>query len=278
MKFFLIKLQGVPKKEDNGESEHWRLIIDNKEDLDVYHNQEARSYANALLSMATNSDSGQIETTHIRGAATKEIVLARWLNLRQQTAKESEKIYPLFEMTSLVDRKYLSQLKYISNHGAIQINTAGGWCDLDGFLKTWDGEIKREIFKETCAFPTSDWALTADTICLENSHPDYGGIYLKQSARGEFGVDAGTIEVIYNLREVDTDWIKKSVLNAKNIYISTQVQDSNQLDLFMYMFENMPRKNIFIQVYKQQEKGTITSHSKYAKVNEMHNIKISIYQ
>jgi len=275
MKFALLELNEVPKKGTIGQ---WRLIIDSKEDLDNYHGYEGHSYSNALLSMARNSKTGEIETSHIGGAATKEMILARWLSMRKETAKEGEKIYPLIEMANLVDRKYLGQLKHITNIGAIQINEAGGWCGLDGFLSTWNGRVLKYIEKETCAFPSSEKSLIADTICLENSHPEYGGSYLKEDAKKVFGNKAGVIEVIYNLREIDIDYIKQSVLNAKNIYINTQVQDDNQLELFMRLFEKMPPKTIFINVYRQAEKDKICANHLFEKVDSIHSVTITVYR
>lgn len=271
MKFCKLLLRDVPKK---GDTFQWRLIIDHEEDLAIHHHNEAYAYYNALIGLAKQSDAGELRTDHLGGAETRQIALARLLRCKQETLKEGEKAYPIIETARIVDEKYLAQLRHIRNHGAIKINEAGGWSGLYSFLKTWNGEIIETVEKQTAGFPTDMEALTADTICLENSHPEYAGDYTETKARREFGENAGVVSVIFNLKEMDIDYVIASIKNAKNIYISTQLQDGKQFDAFMKIFASVPKKNIVVEVHNYASKKQIESHPLFHTVNSIHSITI----
>lgn len=264
-----MRLHHVPQQ---GTIEEWAMVIDNEIDLKKYHSLDASLHMEALLNMGKNSKDGKIQTDHLGGGSPKEIAIGTWLKCRQLTAKEGEKIYPLIEIALMVDKKYLGMLKHISTDGAIRINKSGGWCSLRSFIETWDAEILEEIDKDSIGFPVSDDVIKADTLILENSLPDYCGRWHEQQCKEFLKEEAGIVKIIYGLKEVDTSYVEKCIINAKNIFTSTELQDENQLNEFMTLFSKLPRKNIYLDINKRNV-DKIKSHSLFETNNSIHNIQ-----
>ncbi len=268
-KFIKLKLNGLPKDEADY-AISWRLVIDNVEDLNKYHALDATLNMEAFIGMEREKD-GTIRLSHTGASPTRAIALQRCLQSTINCLPEGEKAYPIIEVAKITDKKYLGMLKTITNYGAIQIGEAGGYCPLDMFIKTWNGEILEEIEKESFGFPTNDAALQADTIILENSHKDYIWSGKEENVSKDIP-DAGVVKTIFNLREVDGAYIMKCISNCKNVVIETQLQDDSQLDSFMGMFKMVSRKNIYLYVDKEVE-SRIRNHKHFAENSSIHNIK-----
>lgn len=271
MKFLKLRLKNVPQ--DNGfakpnikdDLDRWCLVIDNEEDLKAYHEVDAYANMETFMSLEREKD-GSIRTSHVGAASTRAISMVRVLGAKQSCLEEGEKMYPIIEVAKYTDQKYLAMYRHIKIHGAIQINPAGGWCGLQGFIKTWDAEILEEIEKKSAGFPVEDEVLKADTLVLENAHPDYFGSNSEWSAK-KLVPDCGSVKTIYHLREVDTDYVFKCVENCKNVFISTELQNEKQLDTFIYMFSKVTsKKNIYLQMSKENEEK-VKAHPLFSKIN-----------
>lgn len=267
-KFVKLKLNDLPN--DEVPDIQWRLVIDNLKDLDNYHSLNATLNMEAFMSMERDKG-GNIKLSHTGAVPTRTIALERLLHAKFSTTPEGQKVYPIIEVALITDKKHLGMIKCITNHGAIQINEAGGYCDLNGFIKTWNAEILEEIEKPDFGFPVNDAPLQADTIILENSHRDYTGSYLEKTVKEDIK-NCGNVQTIYSLREVDHTYLFKCLSLCKNIATRTQLQDDNQLDQFMKMFKKMPPKNVYLYVSKDVEER-IRKHEYFAENNYTHNIK-----
>lgn len=247
----------------------WRLVIDNVNDLEKYHQFNATQNMRAFMGMERDAH-GNIALSHTGAAPTRQIGLQRLLHNSIMCAPEGTKVYPLIEVAKFTDQKYLSMLKFITNNGAIQMNEAGGYCGLNDFIKTWNAEVVAEIETPGFGFPTSDAAIEADTIILENSCRDYSGSYIVSDVKKDVK-DCGTIETIYSLNEVDSRWLFRCISNCKNVVAATELQDDSQLNSFMTLFGQLKGKNIYLYVSKSV-KSMIQKHPEFAKNKELHNI------
>lgn len=265
-KFIKLKLNGIPGV---GTDIQWRMVIDNIDDLKEYHSLNGTLNMEALMSMERDVN-GNIMISHIGAAPTRHIALQRVLHCKINAAKEGEKIFPIVEVAKITDEKYLNMLKFLNNHGSIQMNEAGGYCGLDAFIKTWDAEILEEIEKKSLGFPVTDAAIKADTLILENSNVEYSGGYLETKVKHDIK-NHGDIQTIYNLREIDTEYLIKCISLSKNIVIKTQLVDDNQFSLFMKMFKTIPGKNIYLYVLKEVE-NKIRTHEDFYNNSLIHNI------
>lgn len=268
-KFIKLLLKDVPGK---GDTQQWRMVIDNEADLTTYHHIDTQCNGEAFLGLERSKD-GDIVLSHTGPASTRQIVLQRLLHAKLQCLPQGEKMHPLFEVAAITDRKYLGMLKYITQFGAIQINEAGGYCGLESFIKTWNADILETIEKPDFGFPLEDAILTADTIILENSHPEWSGNYMEKRIR-EIITAPGKIQTIYNLREVDHSYIFKSLSTCKNIVIESQIQDDAQVTDFMRLFSNLPTKNIYL-FFSTENVAKIKAHPLYLDNSQLHNINFN---
>jgi hypothetical protein len=268
MKFLKLKLNGVPESK-NDVVVKWVLVIDNEQDLMQYHQHDAYCNMQSFMSLEREPNGGGIKTSHLAAVDTRSLSMVRMIQAKQITLAEGEKMYPIIEVAKITDQKYLSMLKYILNYGAIRINPAGGWCGLQGFIKTWNAEILEEVNKDSIGFPTDDDAIQADTIILENAHPEYSG-YVNRLAKNTI-TNCGTVATIYNLKEVDRDYVFKCLSNCKNILIDSQLQDESQVEDFIKLFSLLKRKNVYLLLDKENE-GKIRSNKLFSRLNDIHNI------
>lgn len=266
-KFIKLKLNGLPKSETT--DIHWRMVIDNMGDLKEYHSLNATLNMEAFMTLERD-DNDNIALSHLGPASTRQTVLHRYLRAKIDCTPKGEQVYPLIEVAQLTDKKYLAMLKFLMTKGAIQINEAGGYCGLQDFIKTWDGEILEEIEKDSFGFPVSDAAIEADTLILENAHVEYCGNYLESRVKENIE-NVGSIKTIYNLREIDATYLMQCISVCKNVVIQTQLQDDSQLSSFMKMFKRIPHKNIYLYVSEKIEQR-IKSHEDFAANSTVHNI------
>ena len=268
MKFLKLKLNGVPESK-TGIRISWSLVIDNEQDLMQYHQHDAYCNMQSFISLEREPNGGGIKTSHLGAADTRSLSMVRMIHAKQSTLAEGEKMYPIIEVAKITDQKYLSMLKYILNYGAIRINPAGGWCGLSSFISTWNAEILEEVNKDSIGFPTDDDAIQADTIILENAHPEYSG-YVNRLAKDTI-TNCGTVAAIYNLKEVDKDYVFKCISNCKNVLIQSQLQDESQLESFMQMFQKFNKKNIYLVLDNENQKK-VKTHKLFEQLSNIHNI------
>lgn len=265
-KFIKFLLKNVP---DKGNIQQWRLVIDNEADLKSYHNFDIKCNGEAFLGLERGKDGG-IVLSHYGMASTRHTVLHQLLQLKLNTLKEGEKMYPIGEVANITNKKYLGMLKCISLFGAIQINEAGGYCDLKSFIKTWDADVLETIEKADFGFPLEDQIMAADTIILENSHPSWNGNYMEGKINNVIK-SPGKVQTIYNLREIDHRYIFKSLSTCKNIVIESQIQDDAQVTDFMRLFSKLQPKNIYL-FFSNDNIIKIKQHPLFYENEKLHNL------
>lgn len=245
MKFYKIKF----RNNDGNERTQWRMIIDNEEDLNEYHSYNATASFESLMSIA--KDQAKNPGSHTRASDARAIAIDKLIRLRAETAPAGEKVYPLLEVASIVDQKHLGMLKYLRQEKAICMNGAGGYCDLEGFLRTWDAEVVEMIEKPSIGFPTEEEAIKCDTLVLENAPKDYTW-HLEERAKRTVK-KVGEVAVIYNLRDVDGQYVMKCLENCKNVYINSELIDEKQVGQFMKLFMLLSsRKGVYLRVPKEK--------------------------
>ena len=209
---------------------------------------------------------------HLGGTAGRDICLNTLIKLSVDALKEGEKLYPLIEVARITDRKYANMLQLLKSE-AIQINPAGGYCGYDTYIKTWNAIVIESLVKDDFGFPVESDVIKAKTIILENSHPDFGNYeeyYVK-----ELNIkNVGSCATIFNLKEIDRNYIFECLKNAENIIIPTEAQDKEQLNGFMKLFLSLPKKNIYISC-EPKTKAKITSHELFVENSKIHDIKFS---
>lgn len=266
-KFVKLNLHNIPGK---GDDIQWRLVIDNLEDLNRYHSLDATLNMEAFMAMEREPNGGPIKLSHTGAQPTRQIALQTYIHSKVMTTPVGQKVYPIIEVAQLTDKKYLGMFKYVSQYGAIAINPAGGYCDLSSFIKTWNADILEWVEKDDFGFPVDDAILEADTIILENSHPDYKTYGEWQAAKKV--PNAGVIKTIYHLREVDRTYVFQSLKGCKNVVIESEIMDAEQLNGFFKMFLNLPRKNVYLFV-REENRAKITDHPDYTQATTLHNIQ-----
>lgn len=256
-KFFKIQLEG-------GETQ-WRKIIEDRIDLDSYHEINTRNNFEAFLSLKRTKEG--LLSSHILGESPRVIGLSNIINCRISSLREGEKLYPIIEVANICDKKYLGMLKFINSVGTIQMNEAGGWCGLNDFIKTWNGTILEKQETSGEGFPI-DNDVNADTLILENSIQEYCFVPMDKIKKS---FNTGVIKIIYALREVDKDYISKAIVSAKNIWISSQLQDEKQLNSFMFLFSKISHKNIYLDLDNENTEK-IKAHPLFKTNNAIHSI------
>ncbi len=204
----------------------------------------------------------------------REQGIARMLAAKMASTPEGEKVYPMFEIANSLDKKFDVMANYIQKYGqTIMINSAGGWCDLEGYIDMHKVTILETVEKERGGFPVDDEALNVETLILENaSRPD--NLFVNETVKQQFpNTSIGTIT---NLKEIDERYVYKCICNAKNIAVTTQAQDEDQINAFVQMFLAIKeRKNIFIAT-TEEGKERITSNPNYKNVTDNHTIQFGM--
>ena len=267
-----------------GKKVQWRLVIETEQDFFKYHKLDVENNTMAFISMDKKKDNDgvihflpedaevMIQKGHTGGLPTSQMTVARYINAVINSKPQGEKVFPIVELSKLHEKKGLGMLRYIQEHGAIQLNEAGGWSGFDSFVKQWNGRVLDVIEKRDFGFPLDGEILTADTIILENAYmPNCeNSLFYKLDGRKGLGV----IRTIHSLKEVDREWVGKCIYACKNVALRSQLMDDEQLDGFMKMFLKMPPKNIILFL-DAQATDKLKAHPLFSQNNKLHNIEIN---
>lgn len=256
-KFIKLKIKDVTQ---------WRLVIDNYTDLQNYHELEVENNFHAFLSLNRKGN----ELVLPENPTIRAIGLQRILDARITSCPKGEKMYPFIEVAEITDSKLISMSKAI-NISPIQVNEAGGYCFLDSFIKTWDAEVLEEIEKKDFGFPIEDEILKTNTIILENSPTEKNS--LLEGIIKEKIENIGVVKTIFNLKNIDIDYVFKCLQITSNIIIESQLMDDNQIDSFMKLFLNLEPKNIYLFL-NEENVAKIKSHCLFVKNNNLHKIEL----
>lgn len=240
----------------------WRKVIETKEELDEYHSMNARNTFETFLTLDRD------ESGEFIGETDDTKRLGQFLNSKVFSLKEGELINPMVEVANLCDDKYFAILNYIENYGAIQMNEAGGWSGIDGFLKTWNAKIIERKETSGGGFPIDDEIEKVDILILENSIEENSDNQIEKAKKY---LNSSSIKTLYSLKDIDKDYLVKSILSANKIWLSSQLQSEQQINEFMELFSKLPEKNIYLNL-DEDNVLKIKSHKLFETNNAIHKI------
>lgn len=268
-RFEKLQLHNVPDTKGNTKTS-WGLVISSEEELLKYHNYDAHANANAFMGLERDKD-GRIITSHVGPTSGRQLALLKMLQVKEMTAAQEEMVYPIVEVAKLTDGKFLSMLKLITTVGAVRINVNSGYCLNHDFKQTYNADVLEVIEKDSFAFPVDDEALKVDTLCLENGVQGYTYCDIKKQVK-----NAGSIATIYNLREVDKEYIFKSLQNAKNVFIQSSFLDHQQVEEFLQLFAKLEPKKVYLQG-SDDGFSRLMQNPMFFTLSEKHDIRLSKY-
>lgn len=122
----------------SGPKSGWWLKITGPEELAEYHSQHNGKYGRALLNIIRDKDGGQ------HGPHAREIPLAQAAYYHAV----NQEISPVISLLDLSYQTSVAQLQALHEHGAVYINSVGGWNWNPGI------EITQHIWRDGFAFPS----------------------------------------------------------------------------------------------------------------------------
>jgi hypothetical protein len=257
----------VKIKTGEGEILSWQKLIENEEDI-LPHN-DVMVYTDSVNFLHHSSIKGdKFSTTSTNPRDTRII---DYMNARRKSSKQGEKTYPIFLLAEVLDGRLIGMIKTFRACGNILVREGGGYCGLDVFLKIWHGEIVETLITKGEGFPKDESHVSADTLILENSNECSPETF--KEIRDLLGSDAGDIQAITSLRSVSTDYILKSLQEASNVWIETQLINMDQLDKFMELFTHIKGKNVYLKM-PMDEYEMLREHRLYRDVSIKHQINL----
>jgi hypothetical protein len=242
----------------------WNLVIETVGDLLKYAQVDAeRAYA-ALFRATRKPDNSGFEVSHIDDHRQQQV--AQLLNIKIGALQEGEKMYPIVELANVLDLKTKGMLNFIQKFGPVRVNEVGGYCGLQDYLMTWNGEILETIEKEDVGFPIEAEAINTEALILENQGHVNQSLYI-----GIETITGHKPKAITLMKEKDQKWVIESIMNAKTIGFESTFTDIEQIDKFMGLFLSMPKKRIIIKTYNGY-KPVLTSHKLWEANNTKHEI------
>lgn len=139
--FLKIKLN-----KDNG-SEQWRLILTSKEDIEKYCGIESKQ------DMRTFIDDFEITKGEVKTKPAADITTRSNTMQRLFDAHKFRNHIPMVTLVNLHGQKTEGMKRLLVTGSEVCVNQGGGYCDLDGFLSTWDGKVIDEQQKDSFIFP-----------------------------------------------------------------------------------------------------------------------------
>lgn len=265
MKFVKLRLTVPDGHGGRKDVEEWRCVISQVHDLLLFANFEAELFARAFLQLERMKN-GSFEAAH---AQDKKVgALATMLNLRRNRLKEGETFDPLIETVNIHDRKIKGMMKVLELGQTLCVHQNGSFCDLESFLSIWNGEIIATIEKDEQGFPVEIDVLKSVTLILENQDRPHSKLVDIVSKRTE-----SKPGIITNLKEKDSGWVIKSMMNANTLAFSSTFRDQKQVIDFLNVFGKMPRKHIIIGYFGEDVKK-LTDHPSYNEVASKHSVEL----
>jgi len=248
----------------------WKLVISNIDEFTAWCEYDAHANINAFISLIDKCKQLKLRSlsdaiAHAGGLSSRESGLGRII---MAATRNDEKKYPILEVAKITDLKHQGILKAILRGNDIAIASNGSWAIFNSFMSTWNCEILSEIEKDDFGFPL-DFELNADTIVLENAPNTFHECISERVE--EIITDAGNIGFIYNLKEIDRNFVFKAISNAKNIYIESQFEDEKQISSMAKLFLSVERKNVYINCSRNAA-SRLKSYSSYDSLFNHHNI------
>jgi len=266
MKYVKLLLNIPDGKGNINQKTEWSLVIDNLGDLLKYARLDTKLTMSAYMRITLKSDKSGFEVAHENDKRVATI--ATLLNIKLASLSDNEKMYPLLEVACMLDLKTKGMFDYITNYGAIRINEVGGYCGLDQYIKIWNCKILETIDKEDVGFPIEKEALNAEVLILENQ--DKVSKSFKDKIKE---ITKCEPQLITFLKEKDQSWIIKSIMNANTIAFTSTLTDKEQIDKFMKLFLNLPKKKIIIKTYQMDD---LLNHPSWNEIKSKHEINFLV--
>lgn len=136
------KTPGNPDPHSN-----WYMILRNEEELMAYLDTESWYYAQAFFSPNVSAYSDN-HPAKMRVSAVETL-----LDMAKNSTKPGQLTYPHELYATHLNKKGMAMLKHLQ-HGPIQVNEAGGYCNHESFLRTWpDAFVLNDLEKDNKQFP-----------------------------------------------------------------------------------------------------------------------------
>jgi hypothetical protein len=264
MKYVKILLNIPDGRGGIKQTREWNLVIETIGDLLKYAEVNAEIAYNALFRTTLKPDNSGFEVSHIDDHRQQQV--ATFLNIKIASLKEGDKMHPIVELAKVLDLKTKGMLNLIQNYGPVRVNEVGGYCGLQDYIMTWNGEILETIEKEDVGFPIEKEALNADSLILENQGNINQSLYISVES-----ITGHKPKAITLMKEKDQNWVIESITNANTIAFESTFTDTEQIDNFMKLFLSMPKKRIIIKTYNSY-KPVLTSHKLWEANNAKHEI------
>lgn len=246
------------------QSTEWNLVIETIADLLKYAEVNTELAVKALFRAERKPDNSGYEVSHVDDHRQQQV--ATFMNIKIAALRDGEYLHPFNELTRVLDLKTRRMLKTMQICGAVRVNEVGGYCGLQNYLMTWNGQILETIEKDDVGFPIEKDVLDAEVLVIENQH--HVGSSLIEGVQKITDCKPRFITL---MKEKDQEWVLKCIKKAKTIAFESMFQDTEQLDEFMYLFTKLPRKRIIIKV-PDCRKHKLTDHPLYVDNSAYHEI------
>jgi hypothetical protein len=264
MKYVKLLLNIPDGRGGKRQSIEWNLVIETIGDLLKYAEVNAELAVKALFRTERKPDNSGFEVMHIDDHRQQQV--ATLLNIKIANLNEGEYLHPFNELTRVLDLKTRGMFNYIQKFGAVRVNEGGGFCGLQDYLMTWNGEILETIEKEDVGFPIEAVTLNAEVLIIENQHN-----INKALSDAVEAITGCKPQVITMMNEKDQSWVIQSITNAQTIAFESTFRDEQQLDKFMKLFLSLPKKRIIIKTYPLY-KNLLLTHRLWSKNNHKHEV------
>jgi hypothetical protein len=150
----LFKKIRFPKTSSETAFSAWYMVIRTEEELLSYLDTDEHYMANAFFSP-------NVSTYKDDHPAKLRLPAANAIREMAQHIPHGTKVWPHELLAKHVSAKGTAMLKHLQ-HGPIQVNEAGGYCNHEAFLRTWPGSyVVQELEQESKVFPEKHRGLEA---------------------------------------------------------------------------------------------------------------------
>ena len=242
-------------KDHQGTTDSWTMILNSVEAVVKYMDIDSTLMTEAYFSLSRNK-----EFRHY--GAPRENTIGQLIDVKINAGVSFK---PFTIVSDLISSKSENMLNMVLSGQEVRVNAVGGYSDYASFAKIWNPIVLKEIKKETSYFPSDTDFIKTEYLFLENAECiDFCFRYSKELEK----VSYKNCEYITILKEKDPEFVKLSIINSDNICIKSNLQDSTQLDNFMNLFNNIERKTLYLDVFRD----VLESHELYNEVSKKHNI------
>lgn len=234
-------------------TQNWYMILRTVDDVLKYHNINSDELINDYICLPA-----AIERSHSANRMVQTIT-----HLCEEYGDS-----PIQKLIEVIDAKGKRMIEMILSGQEILIQKAGGYCDYSGFQKIWSATVIDELEKDSIKFPVDGEKLIIETdlLYLENSKTVSESF--EKSINEKFNI-TGVIYKLTELKYQELYFISGMIHHAKTIAIQSQFVDKDQIDRFLSIFVNLPKKRIIINSYYTND---LINRALYKSCEKIHEI------